>query len=87
MPSDDNARPLIERLGVAGAQALQRLLKSGDTLAVAWGRTVLAVGEQASATGLQDVTVVQATGGTRRQFRLYAGTLRGRRLPTRSAPG
>ncbi len=68
VPSDDNAKPLIERLGMAGAQALQRLLQSGDTLAVSWGRTVLAVGERASATGLQDVTVVQATGGTRASF-------------------
>lgn len=68
VPSDDNARPLIERLGVAGAQAMQRLLKSGDTVAVSWGRTVLAVGERAFAPGLQDVTVVQATGGTRASF-------------------
>ena len=68
VPSDDSARPLIERLGGAGAQALQRLLKSGDTIAVSWGRTVLAVGEKTSASGLQDVTVVQATGGTRASF-------------------
>ncbi len=68
VPSDDDARPLIERLGMAGAQALRRILKSGDTLAVSWGRTVLAVGERTSATGLQDVTVVQATGGTRASF-------------------
>lgn len=68
VPSDDSARPLIERLGVAGAQALQRLLKSGDTLAVSWGRTVLAVAERTFAPGLQDVTVVQATGGTRANF-------------------
>ena len=68
VPSDDNARPLIERLGGAGAQALQRLLKSGDTIAVSWGRTVLSVGERAFASGLQDVTVVQATGGTRASF-------------------
>lgn len=47
VPSDDNARPLIDRLGAAGAQALPKLLKSGDTLAVAWGRTVLSVGEHA----------------------------------------
>lgn len=68
VPSDDNARSLIERLGGAGAQALQRLLKSGDTIAVAWGRTVLSIGERALAPGLQDVTVVQATGGTRASF-------------------
>ncbi|MBB3458448.1 dihydroxyacetone kinase-like protein [Rhizobium sp. BK313] len=68
VPSDDNSRPLIDRLGVAGAQALQRILKSGDTLAVVWGRTVMAVGEHASIAGLQDMTVVQATGGTSATF-------------------
>lgn len=68
VPSDDGARPLIDRLGVAGAQVLGKLLKSGDTLAVAWGRTVLAIAEHAAISGLQDVTVVQATGGTRANF-------------------
>lgn len=55
VPSDDNARPLIDRLGAAGAQALPKLLKSGDTLAVACGRTVLSVGEHAGITSLQDM--------------------------------
>ncbi|QQF01840.1 bifunctional sugar-binding transcriptional regulator/dihydroxyacetone kinase subunit DhaK [Sinorhizobium meliloti] len=68
VPSDDNARPLIDRLGAAGAQALPKLLKSGDTLAVAWGRTVLSVGEHAGIASLQDMTVVQATGGTTAAF-------------------
>jgi phosphoenolpyruvate---glycerone phosphotransferase subunit DhaK len=68
VPSDDNDRSLIDRLGSAGAQALSRLAKSGDTLAVAWGRTVLAVGEHARVRNLQDVTVVQATGGTAASF-------------------
>jgi len=68
VPSDDNTRPLIGRLGSAGAQALQKILKSGDTLAVVWGRTIMAVGEQASIPGLQDMTVVQATGGTSATF-------------------
>lgn len=64
VPSDDGSRSLIDRLGVAGAQAMQKLLKSGDTLAVAWGRTVLAVAENTRLSNLQDMTVVQATGGT-----------------------
>ncbi|NTI44003.1 bifunctional sugar-binding transcriptional regulator/dihydroxyacetone kinase subunit DhaK [Rhizobium rhizogenes] len=68
VPSDDGTRPLIDRLGTAGAQAIAKLLKSGDTLAVAWGRTVLAIAEQASVPNLQDVTIVQATGGTRARF-------------------
>ena len=68
VPSDDNARPLIDRLGVAGAHALQKLLKSGDTLAVAWGRTILSVGEHTDIGALQDMTVIQATGGTTASF-------------------
>lgn len=68
VPSDDGSRALIDRLGAAGGQALGKLLKSGDTLAVAWGRTVLAVAENIRAPNLQDVTVVQATGGTRANF-------------------
>lgn len=68
VPSEDTARPLIERIGAAGAQALQRLIKSGDTVAVSWGRTILAIGERASVRDLQDVTIVQATGGTRATF-------------------
>lgn len=68
VPSDDGTRPLIDRLGTAGAQAIARLLKSGDTLALAWGRTVLAIAEQSNVPNLQDVTIVQATGGTRARF-------------------
>lgn len=68
IPNDDNARPLIDRLGVAGAHALKKILKSGDTLAVAWGRTALSVGEQTNISALQDMTVVQATGGTTASF-------------------
>jgi dihydroxyacetone kinase-like protein len=68
VPSDDGARSLIDRLGAAGGQALSKLLKSGDTLAVAWGRTVLAVADHVAVPPLQDVTIVQATGGTRANF-------------------
>ncbi|MEA3536709.1 bifunctional sugar-binding transcriptional regulator/dihydroxyacetone kinase subunit DhaK [Rhizobium sp. CC-YZS058] len=68
VPNDDETRPLIDRLGAAGAQALAKMIKSGDTLAVAWGRTVLSVGEHLAMKALQDVTVVQATGGTTARF-------------------
>jgi len=85
VPSDDGARSLIDRLGTAGGQALSRIVKSGDTLAVAWGRTVLAIAEHTSS-AVQDVTVVQATGGTRASFAYtpelcaaaMAGALKGR---------
>lgn len=36
---------LIDQLGRAGALALRKFVRSGDTLAVGWGRTMLAVGE------------------------------------------
>src|SRR5690606_13991612 len=52
----------------AGAQALPSLLKAGDTVAVAWGRTVLSVGESVKGRPLQDMTVVQATGGMNATF-------------------
>lgn len=68
VPNDDDTRPLIGRLGAAGAQALAKMIKSGDTLAVSWGRTILSVGEHLEMGALQDVTVVQATGGTTASF-------------------
>lgn len=63
-PTRDDAEALIDRLGAVGAQALEKIIRSGDRLAVVWGRTVLAVGEKLKLSGLQDVTVYQATGGT-----------------------
>jgi len=68
VPNDEGKEPLIDRLGKAGAQALAKLIKSGDTLTIAWGRTTLAIAENLAMSNLQDVTVVQATGGTRASF-------------------
>ncbi|MFB2551984.1 bifunctional sugar-binding transcriptional regulator/dihydroxyacetone kinase subunit DhaK [Ensifer soli] len=62
-PTGDDGLALIDRLGVVGAQVLEKLVRSGDRLAVVWGRSVLAVGAHLSKAGLQDVTVLQATGG------------------------
>lgn len=64
IPSGAGDRPLIDRLGAAGSQALSRLVQSGDTIAVTWGRSVLALAQQLDRGGLQDLRVVQATGGT-----------------------
>ena len=52
-----------EPAGRAGALAVRKFLRSGDTLAVTGGRTVMAVGDSLRISGLQDVTVVQAIGG------------------------
>ena len=67
VPSEET-QPLIDRLGRAGALALQNILKSGDVLGVAWGRTVMAVAEHLRIAPLQDMTVVQATGSMQATF-------------------
>lgn len=64
IPSEGDGSPLTERLGAAGAQALKRLVRAGDTLAVTWGRSVLALAEALDHPGLADIRVVQATGST-----------------------
>jgi dihydroxyacetone kinase-like protein len=63
IPNGVDDQALGDRLGAAGALALRKFLKSGDTLAVTGGRTVMALGDNLRVVGLQDVTVVQAIGG------------------------
>lgn len=64
IPSEGNDSPLIDRLGAAAAQLLGRLTKSGETISVTWGRTMLAMATRVSSGALRDVRVVQATGST-----------------------
>lgn len=64
VPGVGGERSLIDRLGAAGAQALERLIRSGDTVGITWGRTMLAVARALRPTGLSDMRVVAATGGT-----------------------
>lgn len=64
IPGEGGERPLIQRLGSAGAQVLGRLIRSGDLVGITWGRTMLAVANATQNLNLKDVRVVQATGGT-----------------------
>lgn len=64
IPSEGSDNPLIDRLGAAAAQVLSRIIRSGDTVAVTWGRTMLATANNLETRPLQDLRVVQATGGT-----------------------
>ncbi|WP_373237872.1 sugar-binding domain-containing protein, partial [Cohaesibacter celericrescens] len=64
IPGEGGERSLINRLGAAGAQVLRGLLRSGDTIGVGWGRTVLATAKALKIDNLQDVRVIQATGST-----------------------
>ncbi|MEQ5777217.1 bifunctional sugar-binding transcriptional regulator/dihydroxyacetone kinase subunit DhaK [Thalassospira sp. NFXS8] len=64
IPSTGSDSPLVNRLGAAAAQVLSRITRSGDTIAVTWGRTMLAMAQHLEIRSLQDLRVIQATGGT-----------------------
>ncbi|MDQ0467760.1 bifunctional sugar-binding transcriptional regulator/dihydroxyacetone kinase subunit DhaK [Labrys wisconsinensis] len=68
VPEDDGSRPLVKRLGEAGAGVLRSLLRPGDTLGVAWGRTVMAIADSMSHVAIPDLSVIQVTGGTTATF-------------------
>lgn len=53
---------LRDRIAIAGAQALQQMLGEGETLGVAWGRTMLDVGRVLPKAAVKDVTVMQIAG-------------------------
>ena len=53
IPSEGGKRSLIDRLGAAAAQVLARVTRSGDTLAVTWGRTTLALANNVMPAGLK----------------------------------
>ncbi|QDC03345.1 sugar-binding transcriptional regulator [Mesorhizobium sp. 8] len=56
---------LVRRLGDAGARVLADQIEDGDTIGVAWGRTVLAVAEQiVLRKPVRNVTVVQVSGSS-----------------------
>lgn len=64
IPGEGGQRSLFDRLGSAGAQASEWIIRSGDRVGITWGRTMLALAEAVQPRGLEDVRVVQATGGT-----------------------
>ena len=62
IPTEGADGSLIDRLGRAGALALEHVLQSGDRIAVGWGRTLFSVGKALDASTLQDIHVVQGIG-------------------------
>ncbi|RYH06286.1 bifunctional sugar-binding transcriptional regulator/dihydroxyacetone kinase subunit DhaK [Tropicimonas sp. IMCC6043] len=64
VPGEGGPRSLIDRLGAVAAQSLRWLIHSGDTVAITWGRTMLALANAVRELDLLDIVVVQATGGT-----------------------
>ncbi len=65
IPSEGGERSIYDRLGSAAAQALGKLIHSGDRVGITWGRTMLALANAVGNYRLQDVRVVQVTGGTK----------------------
>ena len=64
IPSGED-RDLAQRLGDAGARVLADQIEDGDTIGVAWGRTVLAAADRISLSRpVKDVTVVQVSGSS-----------------------
>lgn len=58
-------RPLVARLGDAGARVLADTIREGDIIGVAWGRTVLAVARALSMPeAVARLTVVQVSGSS-----------------------
>lgn len=56
---------LVARLGDAGARVLADMIRRGDTIGVAWGRTVLAVADTITLPSkLEELTVVQVSGSS-----------------------
>ncbi len=64
IPSAEEDR-LVQRLGDAGARVLSEQIRPGDTIGVAWGRTVLAVADLISLPeSVDNLTVVQVSGSS-----------------------
>jgi DNA-binding transcriptional regulator LsrR (DeoR family) len=59
----DAGRP-DRRIGTAGARILADMLKPGDTVGVAWGRTVLAAARATVASEIKGLTIVQTSGSS-----------------------
>lgn len=53
---------LRDRAGICGAQVLRAVLQPNSVLGVAWGRTMLAVGNALSREAVEGVTVLQVAG-------------------------
>ncbi|MGR3766594.1 sugar-binding transcriptional regulator [Pseudooceanicola nanhaiensis] len=57
-------RSADQRVGAAGARLLADVLEPGDTVGVAWGRTILAMARAAEASRVPNLTIVQVSGSS-----------------------
>ncbi|MBM7068688.1 sugar-binding transcriptional regulator [Actibacterium sp. 188UL27-1] len=59
---DETPEQLRKRAGIAGARLLRNLLEPGDTLGVAWGRTMYDLAQAMERAAVPDTTVLQVSG-------------------------
>lgn len=64
VPGEGGELSMFDRLGIAGAQAVQANVHSDDTIGISWGRTMLATANAVREANLVNITVVQSAGGT-----------------------
>jgi DNA-binding transcriptional regulator LsrR (DeoR family) len=61
--STEEPEARIRRLGEAAAECLLRSISENDVVGIAWGRTILAMVDALPAHPVQDLTIVQLSGG------------------------
>ncbi len=57
------SKSIMEDVGRAGAEYLNRVVRDGDIIGVSWGRTLLELTQRMSPLGEKNVSVVQLVGG------------------------
>ncbi len=68
LPLSGSADAVHVQLGRLGARVLESRLTPGDTIGVAWGRTVLALSKYLRNVNLPNVTIAQVTGSSAATF-------------------
>lgn len=68
LPLSTSGDPVHDQIGRLGARVLEQLLRPGDTIGVAWGRTVLAMSQHLQNLNLPNVTIAQVTGSSAATF-------------------
>ncbi len=66
---NDEEENLIEKLGIAGANYLDKVVKRGSTIGVSWGKTLSSVAENITNSKKKDISVVQLVGGLNMEHR------------------
>ncbi len=61
--SGNDGKEILQALGSASAECLVRSIQGGETIAITWGHTLLAVVDSLSPANYPDIRIVQSLGG------------------------